>query len=386
MVSVNALGTINARFGLDVGDELIAAAGQLLASELGSSDTIGRYGSNTFAVIMDNCDAAGLPAAAERLIATIRNATIQTSAGPLMATISVGCVALPQHARTAAEAIAYALGALELAKQRPQGAAVAHDPAILSRRGSKLAHSVSGSVVSALNEGRMLLMLQPIVEARTRKPVLYEGLLRLSIPDGTLVSAADFIEEAEALGLARRVDRRALELGLALLLAHPSLRLAINISSLTVGDEDWMATLQTLTAARPDVHSRLTIEMTETAVIHDFEAARMFLDRLRALGCKVAIDDFGAGYTSFRHLRSLNIDMLKLDGSLVASLQTDSKGCALVKSMIEMAGALGLETVAEWVGNEETAAFLEAAGVTYLQGFLFGQPMTVEELKRAGGI
>ncbi|MGE0023480.1 MAG: EAL domain-containing protein, partial [Hyphomicrobium sp.] len=139
-----------------------------------------------------------------------------------------------------------------------------------------------------------------------------------------------------------------------------------------------------VTDSRRDIADRLTVEMTETAMIHDFDAAKAFFDLLREIGCKIAIDDFGAGYTSFRHLKSLNVDMLKIDGALVENLKDDSRGRALVKSMIEMAGALGLETVAEWVGDEEAAAFLEAAGVTYLQGYLFGEPVPAEELARAG--
>jgi EAL domain-containing protein (putative c-di-GMP-specific phosphodiesterase class I) len=244
--------------------------------------------------------------------------------------------------------------------------------------------AVSSSVMGAIEEDRMLLMLQPIVGARSRKLAFFEGLLRLRRRDGTVIPASDFIEEAEKLGLARVVDRRALELGLALLRDHRQLRLSINISSLTAGDEEWIGTLQTLSEGRPDLMERLTIEMTETAMVHDFEAAAVFLDRLRALGCKVAIDDFGAGYTSFRHLRSLTVDMVKIDGSFVANLQSDPQARVLVKSMIDMAAALGLETVAEWVGDEEVAAFLEDAGATYLQGYLYGQPMTVDELACKG--
>ena len=384
MISVNALGAVNTRLGVDVGDELIAEAGRLLASGVSGADTIGRYGSNTFAVIKDGCDAEALQRTAASLIALVNTATIPTSAGPMAASISVGGVALPEHARTVGEAIQYALAALELAKQPPSGGFVAHDPGAAAERALLREKAVSDSIMGAIEEGRMLLMLQPIVEAKGRKLAFCEALLRLRRRDGTLIAASDFIEEAEQLGLARVVDKRALELGLALLADHPQLRLSVNISSLTAGDEDWIRTLEAFTAGRPDILARLVVEMTETAMVHDFDAAAVFLDRLRALGCKVAIDDFGAGYTSFRHLKLLNVDMLKIDGSFVANLTGDPQARTLVKSIIEMAGALGLETVAEWVGDEETAAFLEAAGATYLQGYLYGHPMSIEELTRNG--
>lgn len=384
MVSVNALGAVNTRLGIDVGDALIAASGKLLASKLGSGDTIGRYGSNTFALIVDDCGADALQATADSMLALLRGASIQTPAGPMAVSISIGGVALPEHAHTATEAIRYALGALEFAKQRPTGAFVAHDPEAAAERALIRDQAVSGSVIDAIEEGRMLLVLQPIVDAKTRKLAFYEGLLRLRRRDGTLIPASDFIEEAEQLGLARLVDKRALELGLKLLADHRQLKLSLNISSLTTGDEDWIATLRALTEGRPDIMARLTVEMTETAMIHDFEAAAVFLDGLRALGCKVAIDDFGAGYTSFRHLKALNVDVLKIDGAFVTNLRDDPQARVLVKSMIEMAGGIGLETVAEWVGDEEAAAFLEAAGATYLQGYLYGQPMSVDELERKG--
>lgn len=384
MVSVNALSAVNTRLGIDVGDELIAAVGRILVAQVAEQGTIGRYGSNTFAIIVDHSDAVSLQRVAEMMMELVRNTVVVTGAGPMAASISVGGVALPEHARTATDAIQYALGALELAKLQPSGSFVAHDPAAAAERVHIRKEAVSSSVMGAIEEGRMLLALQPIVYAGTRKLAFFEGLLRLRRRDGTVLSASDFIEEAEQLGLARQVDRRALELGLALLAEHPQLKLSINISSLTVGDEDWIATLQGLSEGQADILARLIVEMTETAMIHDFDAAATFLDRLRVLGCRIAIDDFGAGYTSFRHLRSLNVDMLKIDGTFIADLASDRPNRALVKSIIEMADALGLESVAEWVRDEDAAAFLEAAGATYLQGFLYGHPMSADELKQKG--
>lgn len=384
MVSVNSLSAVNTRLGIDVGDEIIAAVGRILIGKLASDDTIGRYGSNTLAIVVDNCDAGALAGAAEQMMDLVGDATVATAAGPMAASISIGGVALPEHAHTAGDAIQYALGALELAKRQPSGSFVAHDPAAAAERASIRKEAVASSVIGAIEEGRMLLALQPVVHARGRALAFFEGLLRLQRRDGTLIPASDFIEEAEQLGLARQVDKQALELGLALLTEHQHLKLSINISSLTTGDKDWIGILEASADKRPDILARLIVEMTETAMVHDFDAAAAFLERLRALGCKVAIDDFGAGYTSFRHLRSLKVDLLKIDGSFVADIAHDEQNRALVKSMIDVAGALGLESVAEWVRDEEAATFLEAAGVTYLQGFLYGQPMSVEEAKQKG--
>lgn len=236
----------------------------------------------------------------------------------------------------------------------------------------------------ALDEDRFALFLQPVVAAFSRKVVFYEALLRLEQRDGAFLPAAAFIEGAEALGLVGPLDRRALELGVGLLAAHPALTLALNISSQTTGDEDWTSALRTLVDGRPDIYSRLIVEVTETATIRSFDAARAFFDALRVLGCRIALDDFGAGNTSLRHLRVLNLDILKIDASLLADLPDDPRACALAKAVVNMADGLGLETVAEWAGDEAGASFLEASGVTYLQGFLFGAPSPVEDLTATG--
>ncbi len=382
MIAVNGLDAINTRLGPDLGDEVIAAVGRLVEAGLAETDAIVRYASNTFAVVVDGCAPDDLSAAAERLIARVEAATVETSAGALKASISVGAAALPDMPDTAAATIAQARNALERAK-RAQGARyVVHSGKEMSPPPCE--RSMTGEVMSAIEENRLILALQPIVDARSAQTVFYEGLLRLKRRDGTLVAAADFIEEAEQLGLAKLLDRRALELALALLAAHPGLKLCLNVSSLTSGDKDWIATLEASAATHADLAARLMVEITETAMIHDLEGVRAFVELLRNVGCRIAIDDFGTGYTSFRHLKTLPVDMLKIDGIFMQDLPHDHQGRVIVSAMIEMAKGLGLETVAEWVSDRETAEFLAAAGATYLQGFLFAEPRPAEDFERNG--
>jgi EAL domain-containing protein (putative c-di-GMP-specific phosphodiesterase class I) len=250
--------------------------------------------------------------------------------------------------------------------------------------GTSPSPAVSGRISAALDERRLLLLLQPIIDAATGRTALYEGLLRLELPDGTRVTAADFIGEAEQNGLVHLVDRRSLELAIDLLRRYPELQLSLNISSLTAASPGWLADLKTLTGSDPNLHRRLTVEITETAMITDLDRVAAFVELLRAEGCRTAIDDFGAGYTSFRHLRVLKVDMLKIDGLFVQGLPNDHKDRALVRAMIDMAKGLGLETVAEWVSDGEAAAFLREAGVTDLQGFLYGEPQPAESFAGKG--
>lgn len=381
MIAVNGLDAINARLGPDVGDEFITAVGRLIKANLAEADTIVRHASNTFAVILDDCGTDTVSHAAERLIARIERATVETSAGPLKTSISIGAIAVPDHANTAADAIARARSTLEHAKRLHRSHVVCSGTEASAPQSKS---TVTGEVMSALEEDRLVLALQSIVDAATGKTAFYEALLRLRRRDGTLVAAADFIEEAEQLGLAKLLDLRALERALALLSTHPRLKLSLNVSSLTLGDRDWIATLETSAANDASLAPRLTVEITETAMIHDLYGVRAFVELLRKIGCRTAIDDFGTGYTSFRHLKTLPIDMLKIDGMFVNDLPNDHRGRVIVGSMIEMAKGLGLETVAEWVRDRETAEFLKAAGATYLQGFFYANPETPEELQRKG--
>jgi EAL domain-containing protein (putative c-di-GMP-specific phosphodiesterase class I) len=220
------------------------------------------------------------------------------------------------------------------------------------------------------------------VSAKTDKPAIYECLLRMAKPDGTVVSAGEFIPVAEQLGLSRLVDKRTLELSIDLLKKHPSLTLSVNVSSLTASDHEWVVALHRLTGGRREITRRLIVEITETAAIHDLDQTIAFVDTLKELGCSVAIDDFGAGYTSFKNLKLLNVDMVKIDGAFVKDLKSDTSDQVFIKTMIELANTFKMETVAEWVGDTEAATILKDAGITYLQGFLYGMPLTPDELEQ----
>ena len=199
-------------------------------------------------------------------------------------------------------------------------------------------------------------------------------------PDGTIVSAGEFIAVAEQLGLSRLIDRRTLELSIEILKKHPSLHLSVNVSGLTASDHEWLVALHRLTGGRRALTERLTIEITETAAIHDLDLSINFVDTLKELGCRVAIDDFGAGYTSFKNLKILNVDMVKIDGSFVKNLLEEPTNRVFIKTLVEIAETFGMETVAEWVADEETAQIILGCGITYMQGFHFGRPIMSNDL------
>ena len=380
MVAVNNLSVINETFGFDIGDEVVAAVAKLIKSKLRGGDSIGRYSSNKFGIILNDCGPGSMRIAAERFMKAVRDAAIRTSACQLSATIVVGGLQVPEQAKTVSNATSCALQALARARDKRHDSFHAYEPSPLRDSARKRNVTIADDVISALDEHRMLLALQPIVTTTTRRPDLYECLLRMQMPDGRILAAGDFIEVAEQLGLSRLIDRRVLELAVDLAKKHPDLKLSVNVSSLTCSDHEWLVLLHRLTGGQRSVTSRLTIEITETTVIGDLDQTINFVDTLKELGCRVAIDDFGAGYTSFKNLKHLAVDMVKIDGGFVKNLSTDKADMIFVKTLASLAKSFGMETVAEWVGDNETALLCKDAGIDHLQGFLFGKPFLARDL------
>ena len=379
LAGIDDLTLVNETYGFDIGDEVIAIVGRRLSRALRGKDSIGRFSSNKFGVILHECNPRGVEAIALRLMAVVRESVVETSVGAVAASISVGGVLLPDHATSAQGAIGKALQALDGARGSRNNRFNLYSPCERRDSDRRRAVTIADEVVRALNDRRMLLALQPIVSSGRHEPELYECLLRMRRLDGTIVSAGEFIQVAERFGLAKLIDHRVLELTVELLRASPTIKLALNVSAATATDQHWIANLKAFTGGDRLLTTRLTVEITETAAISDLDETVKFVGALKALGVRVALDDFGAGYTSFRSLRRLGVDMVKIDGSFIQNLATHADDELFVRTLIELARDFGMETVGEWVGDERTAQLLEAAGVAYMQGYFFGAPQLAEE-------
>jgi EAL domain-containing protein (putative c-di-GMP-specific phosphodiesterase class I) len=191
---------------------------------------------------------------------------------------------------------------------------------------------------------------------------------------------------AERLGLVRLLDHRVLELVVEEMVATPNLQASVNVSPGSTTDPNWWTGLGSLLRTHPGVAERLVIEITESAAIHDVDETRGFVARVKDFGCRIAIDDFGAGYTSFRNLRKLGVDIVKVDGAFVQNMIRSEDDRAFVQTLIDLGKRLKLATVAEWVQDEETAALLRAWGCDYIQGALIGLATTERPWRAAGGI
>lgn len=372
VVGIDHLARINNAFGFDVADEVIGDVARRIRARLRGGDVLGRFSGNKFGVILKNCGLDDVSVAAERLLAGIREEIVMTKSGPVSVTASIGAVLAPRYARTADEAINRAQEVLEAAKSRRSGSLAVWRPDIERDAQRRINIRVTDEIVTALNERRILTAFERVVDARTRETAFYECLVRMQQQNGQVLLAPDVVPVAEKLGLIRLVDHRVLELVIAELAEAPHVRLSLNISPETTMDVDWWTAIEALMGAHPGVAERLTVEITETAAIQDIDDVQRFVTRLKNLGSRIAIDDFGAGYTSFRNLRKLGVDIVKIDGAFVHNLARSSDDRAFVQTLIDLARRLDIRTVAEWVQDEQSAAMLRDWGCDYIQGRLIG--------------
>ena len=377
VVSVDDLARINEAYGFAVGDELIAACAKRLRAKIRGGDSLGRLSGNKFGIILKECTPDELTVAAERFLISVRDDIVRTITGPVAATASVGGIMAPRHAQTVHDVLSRAHEALQAGKLKRRGAVEVFRPNVERDALRRENMRASDEIIGALNERRILAAFEPVVDAATRRLVFHECLMRIRRADGTLVTATEIVPIAERLGLVRLIDHRILELAIAEMTAVPDLQLSLNVSPESVNDGSWWSALVASLASHPGIAPRLIIEITESTAIRDIDDAHDFVTRLKDLGCRIAMDDFGAGYTSFRNIRKLGVDLIKIDGSFVTPLATSPDDQAFVRMLIALARHLGLKTVAEWVQDERAAALLVEWGCDYLQGELIGSASVV---------
>jgi diguanylate cyclase (GGDEF)-like protein len=372
LVAIDRLGQLNEAYGFDVTDELIGKVARRIRERLRGKDHLGRISGNKFGIILTRCAPDELEVAAERLLAGVRDETIMTEAGPVAVTLSIGAITAPRHARTVPEILTRAQDALHVARGKRPGSFQPYRPSVERDTLRRDTARATDEICAALNDRRIVLAFEPVAEAQSRRVAFYECLMRATRADGRVFNANEIIPVAERLGLVRMLDHRMLELAVKELADAPDLTVSVNVSPASTVDPDWWNGLDALLRAHRCAAERLIIEITETVAIDNIDDARGFVTRVKDLGCRIAIDDFGAGHTSFRNLRKLGVDIVKIDGDFVRNIVKSDDNRAFAHTLIDLAHRLGLKTVAEWVQDEAAAALLTEWGCDYLQGALVG--------------
>lgn len=362
---------INEVYGFETGDRVLAEFARRLSRIVRAPDVVGRIADADFAIVLYGSTQKDVKAIADRLFFLLENSPVKTPHGDLYGEISISSTQMRTHANTAEEALSQTLIAF---KQANAPKLCFYEDAMGVDAARVVRDTTSQDIIDALNQRRIQLAYQPIIDTKTSRLHHYECLLRLRREDGEVISAGRFIMAAERLGLVHLLDRRALELASDTLIQEPGIHLALNVSAGTVKDQSSASEYITALKALGPMAEQITLELTETVALDDPAMASEFSNSVRSLGCSFAIDDFGSGYTTFGNLMAIEADTIKIDGTLIVGVASDPNKQTFVRMMVDLAQTFSVKTVAEMVDDRADADILRRLGVDYLQGYMFGVP------------
>ncbi len=374
VLSIENLPMIINAFGMDASESVMRHVEECIGEVVGQSDVVYRIQRDQFGIIIQQRQADELEYLAQRLCSHIQQWCSNNDYGSIHVISLVATVRLPEQAKHAEEALSKSYmalhdrsmtsGAIRVFEER-------HEEAAFSRQEMALANYLS----QAIAEDRLLMAYQPIVASKDGAVAHYEALLRIRSDDGQISSAGALIPIAERMGLINIIDQLTFKMTVDTLRNHPDVSIAFNISNLTTRDEQWLELFQRTLSETPEIAPRLIVEITETAAQQDLQRIAYFVAEIQSFGCMVALDDFGSGYTSFRQLKTLSVDMVKIDGAFIKDLIESADNRFFVKTLLDFTNGFGLKSVAEFVENGEIAKLLIELGVDMLQGYYFGRPV-----------
>ena len=381
-VGIDKMSATNDALGPTAADTVLVEIGRRLDTCVRVSDQIGRLGGDVFGVLLAHCPAERVSRAADKILGAVRAAPIATADGPVFATVSIGGAAVSGENLTSYDVITRAEAALAEAKLAGRDCFSLYRTNEEQRERQRRSTAVGDAVQTALRQDRVRFAFQPVVSAETGDVVYHECLLRLRDAGGGIVPAEDFVRDVEQLGYIRLIDRHILDKVVAEALAHPGVTLGFNVSALTAADRPWLRALTAQLRAHPELAGRLIVEITETAALYDIEESARFVAALRRAGCRVALDDFGAGHTTLQHLQNLPVDTVKIDRSFIRSIAASPESLVFLRHLLGLAKSFGFTTVAEGVETGEQAEILRSEGVDYFQGHHFGHATTEPPWRR----
>ncbi len=362
-------------------DDVLRQVYRVINDRTRESDIVCRFGGDEFVIILNHLDATKTVQMADNIKNAISEHafTIEKYVRPLAC--SIGISFIDGSTSDSNLYLIQADTALFEAKRRGRNAVHVFNPN--DGASDELRDNLDWSryVRQAITEDRMTLHFQPIVKISTRETVYYEALVRMIDQDGSLVMPDKFIPALESTGEMALLDRWVIKHAIALLSQSPLLKkIAINLSAQAFKDKALVSIITDALSVNNVAAEVITFELTESASLLDIVETNKVISELHQLGCSFAIDDFGSGFSSFAYLKELPADYIKLDGSFIRNLHKDKVDRALVHSIIKVVKALGRQTVAEFVENEEILTFLEQNGVDYVQGYHLGKPLPIEAI------
>lgn len=380
-VDMTRFSRVNECMGAMAGDELLITFARRLVSALRPSDTLARTSGDEFGILMRlNRGMADAQRAAERIKAVL-TLPFRLSDLEIRVDCAIGCTALTSNVASADEALRNAQFALKRAKKA--GTTQIYEP--VEAQAVRRQFSLETELRVAIETDALALAFQPLIELQSGRVTGFEALARWE-HEGQVISPAEFIPVAEESGLIVQLGRWALDSATHTLAdwdrrtgTRLPLNINVNLSFIQVSRDDVVGAVAGSLASAGISGDRLTLELTESAIAHDPDKVAKTLAALKRLDVKIAMDDFGTGYTSMASLQTLPIDLLKIDQSFVTDMLRDHDSRAIVRAILSLAAALGMQTTAEGIESEALALALGELGCTYGQGFYYSQAMPAED-------
>lgn len=373
---------VNDICGHESGDKLLVQVAKALQDALRSTDTLSRIGGDEFTLIMPYAQGDGISRMARRINETLKAIHFVGADKKFKISASIGVAIFPQHGFTVNELLVNA--DLAMYRAKALGGARYH---MFSPDGDyqlKLNDMLYWREIieDAIANDKFVMRYQPILHIKTHTISHFECLIRLQQDDGQLLAPGEFIGKAEDLGLISQIDRLVLTKAVAKLAElkqqGKDFKLAVNLSGSSFNDTTIFEDISQLVCVPEVDPEKLIFEITETAAVSNFPAAEKLIGQIKALGCSLALDDFGVGFSSFYYLRNLSVDYVKIDGSFIRQIDNSRDDRVFVKALSEVAQALGKKTVAEFVENEAILTTLKEFGIDYAQGYHIGKPQTLD--------
>jgi len=380
---------LNDTLGHDIGDLLLQQVAQRLESCVREGDTVARLGGDEFVVMLEDMSEQVLEAAAHAesvgaKILTTLNQPYQLAAQEHHSTPSIGATLFGNHVRGIEELMKQADIAMYQAKKAGRNTLRFFDPQMQDAINIR---AVLESELCKALESRQFQLYYQIQVDRSHRPLGAEALIRWNHPERGLVSPAQFIPVAEEIKLILPIGQWVLETACAQIKAWQTdaltrdLVLAVNVSAQQFLQADFVAQVHAAVQHHAINPGLLKLELTESLLLENIEDTIATMNVLNEIGVLLALDDFGTGYSSLQYLKRLPLDQLKIDQSFVRDIATDSNDKAIVRTIIVMAQSLNVEVIAEGVETEEQRQFLQKAGCSQYQGYLFGKPVPIEQFE-----
>jgi diguanylate cyclase (GGDEF)-like protein/PAS domain S-box-containing protein len=383
LIDLDNFKDVNDSFGHKAGDDLLKGVASSLRQRARATDVLARLGGDEFGLLVTRANAREAEAVAADLVKVLSRHVAVLSDERIRISASIGVALF--DGLSDVEVLAYADLAMYEAKEAGRNRFSLYNPSGDRRARATARLTEAERIHQALEQDEFTLYCQPIVDLTADAGARYELLLRLQpIGREEPLLPSEFLYAAERFGLIQAIDAWVVRQAVALLTTHVragrQLTLDVNLSGKTIGDPQLGSLIESLLTESGIDPSCLVFEVTETALIADIEHARRFADRLRSLGCQLALDDFGAGFGSFFYLKNLPFDYLKIDGDYIRDLADNPMDRLLVEALVTIAQGMGKKTIAEFVPSETVKRLLRTIGVDYGQGFHIGQPRPVSDV------